>query len=368
MRIAFAHMFTLRTQRGIERFVVNMANAMVRRGHEVTIIAGRCPQSPTRAWIDERVALHEIAHHNWHKLSFVPSFLMDFLRNEYDIVNLGIARAEGYAAGLAAKLKRLRYNIIFHYPYEDHKKHYHAFERFGTARGAEEMIAVSGYVARGVEKCFGRAAKVVPNGVDPERFRPDPRKRIALRQQLNIPDNTPVLLTVSALQGRKGIRKVLQAVQVLKRTYPDIRYVVVGDGNEKDRASFLQQVRSRGLESAVLFCGNQCDVTPFYQAADLFVFLPEFEAFGLVAIEAMAAELPLVVSRGSAFPEILAQGGGIMVDPDAPESVAVAVAALLNDRELMARLGREGRASVLDRYTWDTVASQLIEICERRER
>jgi glycosyltransferase involved in cell wall biosynthesis len=121
-----------------------------------------------------------------------------------------------------------------------------------------------------------------------------------------------------------------------------------------------------GLESNVIFFGNQSDVTPYYNAADLFVFLPEFEAFGLVAIEAMASQLPIVVSQGSAFPEILAKGGGVMVNPDSPESVSATIISLLNDRERLLRLGREGRASVLNRYTWDIVASQLLRIFEQQ--
>jgi glycosyltransferase involved in cell wall biosynthesis len=292
--------------------------------------------------------------------------MINFLSKDYDIVNLAIARGEGYAAGLAYKLKDFRYNIIFHYPYENHEKHFNAFKRFGTAQHADELIAISDYVAQGVETCFGRPARIVPNGVDPDLFRPDQQRRTQLRRKLNIPDDVPVLLTVSALQGRKGISKVLETVSALKRTVPNIRYLVVGDGNKKDRDSFFAQTRMLGLESNVIFFGNQSDVTPYYNAADLFVFLPEFEAFGLVAIEAMASQLPIVVSQGSAFPEILAKGGGVMVNPDSPESVSATIISLLNDRERLLRLGQEGRASVLNRYTWDIVASQLLRIFEQQ--
>jgi glycosyltransferase involved in cell wall biosynthesis len=120
-------MFTLRTPRGIERVTINLANALSRQGHEVTLITGRCDGSPTRAWIDEHVAIHELSHHNWHKLSFIPGFMRDFLTHDYDVVNLAIARGEGYAAGLAYFFRKFRYNIIFHYPLENHEKHFNAF-------------------------------------------------------------------------------------------------------------------------------------------------------------------------------------------------------------------------------------------------
>ncbi|OGW46957.1 MAG: hypothetical protein A2078_08295 [Nitrospirae bacterium GWC2_57_9] len=366
MKVAFAHMFTLRTPRGIERYVINVANAVARRGHDVTLITGRCPDSITRDWIDARVHVREIFHHNWHKLSFVPAFVHEFLTGGYDIVNIGIARGEGYAAGLTCLLKEFRFNIIFHYPYENHEKHFNAFKRFSTASKADEIIGVSRYVTAGVTRCFGRAARVVPNGVDTDLFRPDPERRALIRKQLNIPGAAPVLLTVSALQGRKGISKVLDALSILKGRIPGVRYIVIGDGNAKDRNAFFEKVRSLGLESCVSFLGNQSDVAPYYNAADLFVFLPEFEAFGIVTIEAMASGLPVVVSTGSAFPEILADGGGIMVDPDSSVQVAETVLSLLNDRDRLTRTGEDGRKTVLRSYTWDAVALELLSIFEKQ--
>lgn len=368
MKIAFPHMFTLRTPRGIERFIINVSNELARKGHEVTIIAGRCPQSPTREWIDDRVQIHEIGHHNWHKASFVPGFMRDFLTNKYDVVNLAIARADGYAAGLAHLFRKFRYNIIFHYPFEHHEKHFNAFKRFGTIKHADEMIAISRYIASGVQACFGLSSKVIPNGVNLEQFRRDVLRRSAFRRELHIPDIAPVLITVSALQGRKGIDKVLDAVGILKKAVPDIRYVICGDGNEKDREMLFAKVASLKLEQNVLFMGNQKDVAGYYNAADLFVFLPEFEGFGIVALEAMASGLPLVVSTGSAFPEILANGGGVMIDRDSPRAAADVVLSLLRDRDWMAKLGAEGRASVEKTYSWEAVASQLEAIFENQIR
>ena len=359
MKIAFAHMYTLKNPRGIERFIIQVSNALARNGHEITLITGRCPQPLTREWIDSRISIHEITHQNWHKLSFIPGFMRDFLVHDYDIVNLAIARGEGYAAGLAYRFKKFRYNIVFQYPLEDHEKHFNAFKKFGTAKHAEELIAPSSYIARGVEACFGRPSKTIPNGVDPVQFRHDPDRGQEIRKKLNIADNAPVLITVSALQGRKGIGRVLDVVSLLKKTMPDIRYIVCGDGNEKDRDAFFSKIAALDLRANVVFMGNQKDVAGFYNAADLFVFLPEFEGFGIVAIEAMASELPVVVSQGSAFPEILSEGGGLMVDRGDPASAAVTIQTMMKDRERMAATGREGRASVLKRYSWDAVGAQF---------
>ena len=368
MKIAFAHINTLRIPRGIERFIINVANGLARKGHDITLIAGRCEQPLTREWIDNRVLIHEISHYNWHRLTFIPGYIRELLNSDYDIVNLAIARGEGYATGLTYKLKKFRYNIVFQYPLEEHEKHFNAFKKFGTAKHADKLVAASAYIAQGVERCFGRPVDTIPNGVDPEQFRPDPGRRSEIRKKLNISDKAPVLITVAALQGRKGINKVLDVVSLVKKTLPDIRYIVCGDGNEKDRESFFSKVKSLELESNVLFMGNQKDVSGFYNAADLFVFLPEFEGFGIVALEAMASQLPIVVSHGSAFPEILADGGGIMVDPDASVAAAETVSKLLKDREQHAQLGKAGRSSVLKKYSWDAVASQFESLFEQQLR
>jgi glycosyltransferase involved in cell wall biosynthesis len=364
MKIAFAHMYTLRNPRGIERFIISVANGLVKKGHDVTLITGKCRTPVTRAWIDDRVRVREIFHHNWHKLSFIPGFMNAFLSNDYDIVNLAIARGEGYAAGLAHLLKKFRYNILFQYPFEEHEKHFNAFKKFGTAKHADELIAPSAYIAQGVERCFGRSAKTVPNGVDPVLFRFDAQRRMETRSMLGIPEGAPVIITVAALQGRKGIDKVLNVVGRLKKEIPGIRYIICGDGNTKDRETLHSRAASLGIEQNVHFMGNQKDVSGFYNAADIFVFLPEFEGFGIVALEAMASRLPLVVSKGSAFPEILADGGGIMVDPDSPDSVAETIGALLHDRERRERMGAEGRTAVEKKYTWETVSDQLAAIFE----
>jgi glycosyltransferase involved in cell wall biosynthesis len=366
MKIAFAHMYTLRNPRGIERFIISVANGLAKLGHDVTLITGRCKQPVTKDWIDADVHVREIFHQNWHKLSFVPGFMMEFLTGDYDIVNLAIARGEGYAAGLAHMIKDFRYNIVFQYPLEEHEKHFNAFKKFGTVKHAGELIAASDYIARGVEACFGRPARTVPNGVDPGMFHPDDARRSEVRKMLKIPHDAPVVITVAALQGRKGIDKVLRVVGILKETFPDIRYIICGDGKAKERDTLFGLAASLGIKPNVHFIGNQKDVSGYYNAADLFVFLPEFEGFGIVALEAMASRLPLVVSRGSAFPEILADGGGIMVDPDQPAVIAQNIGTLLGDRDRMALMGREGRAAVEHTYSWDAVAKQFAVIFENQ--
>jgi len=87
-----------------------------------------------------------------------------------------------------------------------------------------------------------------------------------------------------------------------------------------------------------------------------------------VALEAMASGLPLLVSMGSAFPEILADGGGVMVDRDSPRAAADVVLSLLRDRDWMVTLGAEGRASVEKTYSWEAVAAQLEAIFENQIR
>jgi len=366
MHIAFAHMYTLRNPRGIERYVINVSNELVGLGHQVTIITGKCDDSITRRWLDDRVRLIEISHYRWHKLTFVPSFFREFITGKYDVVNLALARGEGYAAGLAYMFKKFRYNIIFHYPYEKHEKHVHAFKLFNCVASADRLIAVSEYVAKGIGRYFNRTVDVIPNGVDTQIFRPDHERRKFLRDKLAIAENAKVLLTVSALQGRKGIHKVLELVAILKKRIPDIRYIVVGDGTDGERAELSAKVSALDLQSNVLFTGNQSDVAPYYNAADLFVFFPDFEAFGIVVLEAMASGVPVIVSNNNAFPEILLNGGGILIDQGNAETDVETILSIIDDPDRMIKLGEEGIAAVNYNYRWDSVALKLESLFARQ--
>jgi glycosyltransferase involved in cell wall biosynthesis len=357
-------MFTFRYPRGIERYIINVSNTLVDMGVDVTIITGSSKSNNNMDILDKRVKIHYIPHYKWHRFTFIPSFFLDFVKNRYDIINIFMAKGEGWAAGFTYYFKKINYNIIFQYPYEAHEKHYHAFYKFSTIHNAKKIIAVSNYVAGGIKKCFGKESCVIPNGVDVKKFYKDDKMRREGRKLLNIADDEFLLITVAALQGRKGINNVLNALPYILNNNRKVKYLVIGDGNEKDRNIFFNKVKELSLEEYVIFLGNQTNVNLFYNTSDLFLLLSKYEAFAIVVLEAMACGLPVIASKGSAFPEIVSETRGRLVDEDNPIDVSNKIIELMDNRELLNSMRKDAMEHVSKYYTWEKIAKRLIKVFE----
>src|SRR5262249_40385503 len=126
---------------------------------------------------------------------------------------------------------------------------------------------------------------VIGSGVDATRFRPLPEEKALFRRKLGLRADAPVLLTVAALEERKGIQHALNALPAIRAAHPGVQYLVVGDGPY--RPELERQVRAMGLEDTARLVGATSDVLPYYQAADLFVMLSHGEAAPLAPLEAM---------------------------------------------------------------------------------
>ena len=204
--------------------------------------------------------------------------------------------------------------------------------------------------------------RVVPNGTNPERFRP--RGGPALRDRLGI-GTRPMLLTVGRLVPRKGIDTVLRALPRVAASVPEVRYVVAGTGPDRDRLERLA-VR-QGVRDRVHFVGHVPDdaLPVYYSAADLFVMPareapPDVEGFGLVFLEANACGTPAVGARAGGVPDAIVDGEtGLLVPPSDPAALGSALASLLQSPERLAALGRQGRTRTVHTANWDRVADRV---------
>jgi glycosyltransferase involved in cell wall biosynthesis len=176
-----------------------------------------------------------------------------------------------------------------------------------------------------------------------------------LRRRAGLSDR-PVVAMVGRLQPWKGQRTFLRAASLLAPRFPEAVFVVVGGailGTEGSYPEELRRLSERlGIAERVWFAGHQDDVYPFYDAADVVVHASEEpEPFGLVLVEAMALGKPLVATAAGGPLEIVEAGSsGLLVPPGDPEALAFAVARLLEDPALRARLGEAAarRAACFD--------------------
>ena len=146
-----------------------------------------------------------------------------------------------------------------------------------------------------------------------------------------------VLLHIGRFNDQKNHRGLLEAFAKVVKIYPDCRLHLIGDGNlEKETAQYAS---SLGIREKVSFLGNQTDVYPFLQEADLFLLPSRFEGMPMTIIEAMGTGLPIVASAVGGVPDMLKDGSsGLLVSCD-PDAIAKAILSLLDHEDLRKSLG-----------------------------
>ena len=231
-------------------------------------------------------------------------------------------------------------------------------------RGARLVIANSENTKATLERGWaeGTRIRVLTPGVDTGTFVPALPSPEA-RRSLGWADR-PVLLTVGRLQRRKGHDTVIRALPAVRRDLPDVLYVVLGNGAERDRLERLAQ--ELGVEAHVQFRGEPADeeIVRCYQQCDLFVLANrevdgDFEGFGMVLVEAQACGRPVVAGRSGGTPETLVEGstGELVTGGDECE-VAEVVVRLLGDRSRLEAMGARARVWAVERFDWEALAAR----------
>lgn len=221
-----------------------------------------------------------------------------------------------------------------------------------VARALPRVVTVSQSSKTDIAAQMGVGADrmtIVPVGVDHTVFRP--------RHDVN-PLPGRIMVTSSSDVPMKGLVPLLEAVAKL-RTERDIELVVIGNPRPDGRVA--RAIERLGLAPIVRCVTGISDdeLARHYGRAQVAVVPSLYEGFSLPAIEAMACGVALVATTGGALPEVVGTDGetGLLVPPDDPGALAVAIGRLLDDDALRGRLGAAGRARVLGRFTWQVTAS-----------
>jgi phosphatidylinositol alpha-1,6-mannosyltransferase len=259
-------------------------------------------------------------------------------------------------------------------------------EEIGYVRSSRELSWLASRV-------YGRAAAVVANsqntadmlaafgvggdrihvvrpGVDSVRFRPDAMGAAVLRAEL-AENGTVICLTVGRLQERKGHDLAIRALAALGERPSGVKYVIVGDGEERPRLEAL--VRELRLESTVVFRGRvpADDLPRYYAAADIFVHPnrivgSDFEGFGIVFLEAAASGIPVIAGRSGGVPEAVVDGEtGLLVSGTDVAEMTAALSSLLGAPERRRAMGNAGRLRAASEFTWQRAADRVAVLHEK---
>jgi phosphatidyl-myo-inositol dimannoside synthase len=238
----------------------------------------------------------------------------------------------------------------------------------------DKLICVSGYTR---DQCLRRGipaalCEVIPNGVNMSEFACNFSEEGVAAVEARVGSRLrgrKALLTVGRLIERKGVVHFLDSIlpRVLARC-PDTCYLIVGEGPLHEVIE--TRIASLHLDDHVVVLGQVDDATlkATYHLADLFVMpnvpVPnDIEGFGLVALEAGAAERYVVASRLDGIPEAVVSGkNGILVDPDDSQGFVDAIVRLLEDDAYRAAHGRQAREFVRGHYSWDIIARRYNDL------
>ncbi len=225
-----------------------------------------------------------------------------------------------------------------------------------VARSLQRIVTVSESSKTDITAQMGvdnHRMTVVPVGVDHTVFRP--------RDDVE-PVPGRIMVTSSSDVPMKGLVPLLEAVAKL-RTEREVELVVIGNPRADGRvAKAIERLDLAPIVRCVSGISDD-ELARNYGLAQVAVVPSLYEGFSLPAIEAMACGVALVATTGGALPEVVGVDGvtGLLVPPDDPGALAVAIASLLDDDTLRARLGAAGRERVLGRFTWQVTAAGTAE-------
>ena len=290
------------------------------------------------------------------------------------VLCIGELVAGGWLARACRLLFRLKTVIYIHGEEISTRTQYdQGGQRRRRALGAANgVVAVSRFTRDMLISDFGvpnRKIELVSNGVDLARFIPRVRSDdLVARYGLQ---GRRVLLTISRLYARKGMDRVIESLPVVIQQFPDLVYLIVGEGSY--RPTLEKLVADHGLDRHVVFAGAVPDyeLTEHYSLGDVFIManreMPdgETEGFGLVFLEANACGLPVIAGRaGGSVDAVTDQVNGLVVDGDDTESIAAAIIRMFGDDRLRARLRIAG-AEVAQASGWDRRVEQFLRLCDQ---
>jgi len=196
----------------------------------------------------------------------------------------------------------------------------------------------------------------IPNGVDTGRFAPlAPAQKKALRSRLALPAEARIVIFVGRLAPEKRVDLLTGIWRSVRQAVPRALLLILGSGPEE---AGLKQRAGDGI----LFLGSQPDVTPYLQAADLFVLPSAAEGLSLALLEALACGLPVIATSVGGNPEVIRHlETGWLTPPDDPPALTEAIVTLLGDEKLQSKLREKARAHAVQNYSLIKMADRLVD-------
>ena len=361
---------------GIARVVHDLSKRLIKDGHEVTVVTYRDSADVPEYENDKGVNVYRVDNYMIHPNNFIDWIMQlnfNMLSKATEIINkeggFDVIHAHDWLVTYAAKSLKNAYDIPIiatihateagrNSGIHDETQRYINDTEWLLTYEATEVIVNSNYMKNEIQRLFGLPfdkINVIPNGINLSNFTGIERDYDFRRQYAM--DNEKIILYVGRLVYEKGVQHLIAAMPKILSNYHDAKLIIAGRGGMMDE--LRAEANNLGLNDKIYFTGylNSKQVQKMYKCADVAVFPSTYEPFGIVALEAMLAGVPTVVSDVGGLDEIVTHGvDGMKSYAGNANSIADSVTALLYDHQLATNVSKKAKQKVKDQFNWEKIA------------
>lgn len=356
---------------GIGYYVYNLSKKLLERGYEVTVMTRGSTAKLTREIVDG-ITVFKVSFfpvyplHNWIHGSFLNA-LIKSLEPKLTLIHLHTP--------LPPPIKTVLPIITtVHTPMKIDARYHEVVDIYSLAEKVQSMVvspfiesklfgisqsitSVSYSVAKELKEYGLDSEKitVVGNGVDQEVFTPARKKGSVERY----------VLYTGVLRARKGLFDLLECARYVCRRRSDVRFLICGNGPLLPKLN--EKIRKLELQERVVLLGHvrRGDLVRLCQNATVHVVPSHYEGLPTVLLEAMSCALPVVATNVGGTSEVISNGSnGFLVPPKSPERMSELILRLLDDDTLREEIGKAARKTILEHYTWNTIADNVTKCYE----
>ena len=369
---------------GISRVVHDLSHKLVKDGNEVTVVTYKEGDSPEFE-NDKGVKVYRVENYMIHPNNFTDWIMQlnfNLTSKASQIINeqgkFDCIHAHDWLVAYSAKTLKDAFQIpivsTIHATesgrnsgiHDDVQRYINDTEWLLTYESTE-VIVNSNYMKCELQRLFGlpfEKINVIPNGINLNNFNGiekdyDFRRKYAM-------DNEKIVLYIGRLVYEKGIQHLIAAMPKIINGYNDTKLIIGGRGGMYDE--LREQAKFLGIENKVYFTGylSSKEVQKMYKCADIAVFPSTYEPFGIVALEAMLAGVPTVVSDIGGLNEIVDHGvNGMKSYAGNSNSIADSVLSLLYNHQLCDNITKNAKNKVKKEFNWNKIAQDTYFIYEK---
>lgn len=359
------HIITSLGVGGAENHLLELVCGLADDGYDVTVMYltdadQYADEDVTSEMVEAGVSLKHVGiRNNIDPIGF-GLVLLHILRNDYDIVHTHLIHGDIYGS-TAATIGGIRRTVSTKHndPPFLTEQPYKALHDM-TIRLTDRVVSISENVRNFTLEHTAASpdeVRTVHYGLDPQPFDQVTDEEVeSVRSGLVTADGL-LVGTVARLVEQKDLSTLLRAIDTVSEKHPKVCLAIVGKGPKREELEAL--ATALDINDRVTFTGHRSDVPTLMHAFDLFVLPSQWEGFGLVFLEAMAAGTPIVASEVSAVPEIVVDSEtGYLAPPGEVDKFAECIDRLLKDRTLAETMGQKGRERLESHFTVERMVSE----------